>query len=42
MADLGRWLTDGYRVPGPPADEDEQDGPPPSTPPRDGGALDES
>jgi hypothetical protein len=38
MADLGRWLAGDYQVPGPPAD----DGTPPSPPPRDGGALDES
>jgi endogenous inhibitor of DNA gyrase (YacG/DUF329 family) len=38
MADLGRWLAEDYRVPGPSSD----DGVPPSPPPRDGGALDES
>jgi endogenous inhibitor of DNA gyrase (YacG/DUF329 family) len=35
MADLGRWLTEGYRVPGPPADDGQ-----PSTDPDD--ALDEN
>jgi uncharacterized protein len=25
--DLIEWLSDGYRIPGPPAEEDEQDSP---------------
>ena len=24
MADLGRWLTEGYQVPGPPVDDDQR------------------
>jgi len=38
MADLGRWLAGDYRVPG----ADQDDGAPPSSPPRDREGLDES
>jgi endogenous inhibitor of DNA gyrase (YacG/DUF329 family) len=37
MADLGRWLAEDYRVPGPPADD-----PPASALPGEPGPLDES
>ncbi|MGR3483963.1 MAG: DNA gyrase inhibitor YacG [Paracoccaceae bacterium] len=34
--DLGRWLTGGYRIPGPPTEDEAepQEAPPDPTPPR--------
>jgi uncharacterized protein len=29
--DLGRWLTGGYAIPGPPADDEDEAAPPPRT-----------